>query len=399
VAALPRYVAGAALARTADAGAVVGLVLLATTGPAGPGAAGLLAACITAPHLAGPLVARWLDRSPDVRRLLALACLVYAVALAAGSTTVGRAPLAVSLALLVPAGLCGPVLTGGLSSHLPAVVRGDEVVRRRAQGWDAVTYGVAGSLGPAAVALVAATTSALPALVLLSAAALAAAVLVLSLPAPHREADLARGDAVRLRDAVRLVAAPGLRRAAGTSTAASLVMGAATVFAVGLAVGLGRPAAGGALLAALYGLGNLAGSFVVTAVPLRGDPDRDALRLGAVVALTFLACGLAPSYPLAVAAFVAGGLVNGPFFAATLAARTEYAPEGGRAQVFVTMAAAKVAAAAAGAAIAGAVGLGRAREGLVAGGLLVLVVTAALALDRRAHPPEPLTAGTTRVQA
>ena len=101
------------------------------------------------------------------------------------------------------------------------------------------------------------------------------------------------------------------------------------MFAVGLAVGLGRPAAAGALLAALYGLGNLAGSFLVTVVPLRGDPDRTVLRFSSVVALTFAACGLAPSYPLAVAAFVAGGLVNGPFFATTLAARTEYAPPGG----------------------------------------------------------------------
>jgi hypothetical protein len=350
---LGRYVAGAALARTADAGAVVGLVLLATGGPAGSGAAGLLAACITAPHLLGPVLARWLDRSTDVRRLLAVACLVYAAALAAGSTTLGRSPLAVSLALLVPAGLCGPVLTGGLSSHLPAVVPGDEAVRRRAQGWDAVTYGVAGTLGPSVVAVVAGATSALPALLLLSGAAVAAAGLVLSLPAPRADVIAEPVDALRLREAVRLVGTPGLRRAAGTSTVASLVAGAATLFAVGLAVGLGRSPASGALLAALYGLGNLAGSFLVTAVPLRGDPDRGVLGLSAAVALTFAACGLAPSYPVAVAAFAAGGLVNGPFFAATLAARTEYAPAGGRAQVFVTMAAAKVAASAAGAAIAG----------------------------------------------
>jgi MFS family permease len=118
------------------------------------------------------------------------------------------------------------------------------------------------------------------------------------------------------------------------------------------------------------------------------------LRLSALVALTFAACGVAPSYPLAAAAFIAGGLVNGPFFAATLAARTEYAPAGGRAQVFVTMAAAKVAASAAGAAIAGAVGLGRARVGLVAAAVVVLAVTAVLALDRRAHPPQPVTAAT-----
>jgi hypothetical protein len=67
--------------------------------------------------------------------------------------------------------------------------------------------------------------------------------------------------------------------------------------------------------------------------------------------------------------------------------------------VFVTMAAAKVAASAAGAAIAGGLGLARARQGLVAGGVLVLAVTAALALDRRAHPPEPLAAGTSAAQA
>jgi hypothetical protein len=390
VGALARYVAGAALARTADAGAVVGLVLLAGTGNSG--AAGLLAACITAPHLVGPVLARRLDRTADVRTLLAAACLVYAVALAAGSATVGRWPLAVSLALLVPAGLCGPVLTGGLSSHLPAVVPGNETVRRRAQGWDAVTYGVAGSLGPSVVALVAGAVAALPALLLLSAAAVTAAAFVLSLPAPRRDAAPETGDVLRLRDAVRLVATPGLRRAAGTSTVASLAAGAATLFAVGLAVDMGRPPASGALLAALYGLGNLGGSFLVTLVPLRGDPDRQVLRLSALVALTFAACGLAPSYPLAAAAFVAGGLVNGPFFAATLAARTEYAPAGGRAQVFVTMAAAKVAASAAGAAIAGAVGLGRARVGLVAAAVVVLVVTAVLALDRRAHAPQPSTA-------
>jgi hypothetical protein len=387
VAALVRYVAGAALARTADAGAVVGLVLLATTGPAGPAAAGLLAAAVTAPHLAGPVLARRLDGARDVRPLLALACACYAAALGAGSALVGRAPLALPVLLLVVAGACGPVLTGGLSSHVAAVVPAGGPLRR-AQGLDAVSYGVAGTAGPALVALVAATASPLVALLLLAVAAFAAAGLVLTLPAGRRDA--IDGEAApRLREVLRLVAGPGLRRAAVVSTVAAFVAGASTVLAVGLALGLGRPATTGALLAALYGLGNLAGALATTAMPVRGEPDRAVLWLAALVAGTFLACGLAPTYPAAAAAFVAGGVVNGPFFAATLAARTRYAPAAGRAQVFVTMAAAKVGASAAGAGLAGAIGLGRARAGLVVGGLLVGVVTGLLMLDRRTHPPTP----------
>ena len=166
------------------------------------------------------------------------------------------------------------------------------------------------------------------------------------------------------------------------------------MFAVGLAVGLGRSAAAGALLAALYGLGNLAGSFLVTVVPLCGDPDGTVLRFSSVVALTFAACDLAPSYPLA-GRVRRGGLVNGPFFATALAAWTEYAPPGGRAQVFVTMAAAKVAAAGRRSHRRGC-GPRPGPGGAGRGGLLALGVTGALALDRRAHPPQPVTAGTGR---
>ena len=383
---LARYVTGASLARTADAGAVVGLVLLATTGPAGAGAGGLLAAAVTAPHLAGPLLARRLDRARDARPLLASACAAYAVALAGAALLVGRAPLAVPVLVLVLAGLCGPVLTGGLSSRLPSVVPAGRPLAR-AQGLDAVSYGVAGTVGPALVALVAAAASPLAALLLVAAAAGAAAGLILTLPASPADRDGAP-PAPRLRQVIRLVAGRGLRRSAVSSTVASTVAGASTVLAVGLALQLGRPATAGAVLAAGYGLGNLAGALLATAVPVRGDPDAAAVLLAALAAVTFAASGAAPTYAVAVLAFVAGGVVNGPFFAATLAARTRYAPPEGRAQVFVTMSAAKVAAWAAGAAGAGALGLGRARAGLVGGGLLLGVVVAVLAVDRRAHPPD-----------
>ncbi|MEV0477038.1 hypothetical protein AB0I50_45520, partial [Streptomyces prunicolor] len=58
---LARYVVAAALARTADGGAVVAVVLLVTSSGGSGTLAGVLGACITAPHLLGPFVARPLD--------------------------------------------------------------------------------------------------------------------------------------------------------------------------------------------------------------------------------------------------------------------------------------------------------------------------------------------------
>ena len=57
---LARYVVAATLARSADGGAVVAIVLLVTTSGSPGWVAGLLGACITAPHLIGPNVARCL---------------------------------------------------------------------------------------------------------------------------------------------------------------------------------------------------------------------------------------------------------------------------------------------------------------------------------------------------
>src|SRR4051794_21654004 len=107
---LARYVAAATLARGADAGAIVGLVLLAVDLPHGGAASGLLPAALTAPHLLGPWVARRLSLRP--------AFAAYGLAIGAAAVAIGRAPLAVAVALVALAGACGPLLTGGLSSRL-----------------------------------------------------------------------------------------------------------------------------------------------------------------------------------------------------------------------------------------------------------------------------------------
>src|SRR4051812_8738485 len=382
--ALARYILAATLVRAADAAAAVGIVLLAASpaahvaGGARPG--GLLAAGLTAPHLLGPLVARRLDTARDPRVALAVAFAAYGAALAAAALLLGRAPVALPAVAVVAAGTCGPLLTGGLSSRLRGVAGRDA----RAEGWDAVTYGVAGSAGPAAVAAIAALTSPLTALLGLAASAVAGAALALTLP-PEPARDRPGGARpLTAGAALRAIATTGpLRRVAATTMLTAFGGGALSVVAVLLAAALGAGPGSGATLMAAYGLGNLAGSLLVTAVPQRGEPERRAVGWATVIAAGFALCALAPSYPLALVAFALAGAPNAPFITATLAARAEYAPPGARAQVFVSLAGAKVAMGAAGAALAGAAAGADPRALLVGAAAVALASPGGAALARR----------------
>jgi MFS family permease len=376
--AIARYLAAAVLARGADAGAVVGLVLLAAPRPHGAAIGGVLTAALTAPHLLGPLVAKRLDRARDGRRVLAASFAGYGAAIAVSALV----PLALAVVAVVAAGACGPLLTGGLSSRLAGITRKGAGGGGRAEGLDAVTYGVAGTAGPALVALLASATTPRTALLALAAAAVVAAGLVLGLPGQQgRPADRGGG-------ALRLLAASGPLRRVGVATMlTAFSTGGLSLLAVVLGRELSRDPAAGATLAAMFGAGNLAGSVLVTAFPLRGEPDRLTTRhvvsLGAALALA----AAAPSAPLALGAFALAGAANAPFFAATLAARARYAPPAARAQVFVSMAGLKVAMASAGAALTGAaIALGP-RSVLAAGAAIVFLAAAATALDRRLSGP------------
>src|SRR3954466_9752370 len=290
--ALPRYLLAAPLARGADGGAAVGLVLLATS-PAtglrhGAAAGGLLAAALTAPHLLGPLVARQLDRARDGRGVLATACVAYGFALGGAALLLGRVPLAFVAAGVVVTGLCGPLLTGGLSSRLAGIARDDG----RAGGWGAVTYGLAGTLGPAVVAALAAARTPLAAVLALAGASGAAAggpptppparggasaaAAGVTLALPRSPGAAAReGEAMTVRAALRLIAVSGpLRRVAVATAPPPASFGALSVIAVLLGEELGGRSGAGASLVAAFGLGNLAGSGLVTAFPLRGEPER-----------------------------------------------------------------------------------------------------------------------------
>jgi MFS family permease len=386
--ALARYTATAVLARGADGGGGLGLVLLVLSPPThiphpGP-VSGLLVAALSAPHLAGPLVARRLDTARDGRPVLATAFIAYGISLAIASVLLGRAPLVLAVLAIVAAGSCGPLLTGGLSSRLRDIAGPEPLRQRRAEGLDALTYGLGGTAGPAFVALLAAVWSPLVALLAMSGSAAAAGGLALSLPTSRRRPQDSAQESLSTRQALSVLWRTGpLRRVTLATMGTAFTGGGVGILAVHVGGQLSSWPDAGAALATAFGIGNLVGSLVITARPLRGDPERLTTAFVLLMGLAYAACAAAPTYLLALFTFGSVGALNAPFFAATLAARSAYSPAAARARVFVSSAGLKIAAAAVGTALTGALVGHGARPLLLAGGCVTALTAVACRVGRR----------------
>ncbi|WP_458106511.1 MFS transporter [Arthrobacter sp. R3-55] len=379
---LARYVLAATLARSGDGGAVVAIVLLATTSGSPGWVAGILGACITAPHLFGPLVARSLDTAKDGRTVIAWACVVHGATLAAAVLLFPVAPPVVPGVLLIASGLVGPLLTGGISSRLAAIAGPGRTSQRRAQGWDVATYGISGTIGPSLVAAVSAWVNPATAALMLAALTFVAAALIRLLPySPPGSiaAEVPRPG----RTLLIMVSSGPLRRTLYMTVIVALSVAALPITAVASTGDLGVAPAAAGILTAGYGLGGLLGSAGVMIRPLKTDADPLMTWLAAAVAVALCGAAVAGEFPLAVAAFACAGVLNSYFFASTLAARSEYAPTAARGQVFVWIGALKITAGSAGTALAGALIAPATQLPLfLASGLIALAVMTSL-LDRR----------------
>lgn len=380
--AFARYVLAATVARGADSAAAVAVVLMVLspqTSVSSPGpAAGMLSACLTAPHLVGPFLGRRLDLARNGWKVISAACLIYGTALAAAAFAIGPAPLWGPGLLLVIAGASGPLLTGGFSSRLPTLVRADQRDQRRAQGWDAATYGIGGTVGPAAAAAVSGATTPMTAVLAVAAAALLAAVLTMTLPQVSARRIEPEAPVPGPGQVLRLVASTGaLRRTVYVTMALAMPGAAIPIAAVGMAPRLEVGTADAALLTAAFGLGSLAGSMARMVVPLRGSAENAVIGYAAAAGAAVAVAALVPVFPCALVVFGVAGVLNSLFFTATLASRTEYAPDTARAQVFIWTAALKVTAAAVGSALAGSLISVDARLPLVAGGVLAVAAAGA----------------------
>ncbi len=140
------------------------------------------------------------------------------------------------------------MLTGGVSSRLPSIAGPSQTAQRRAQSWDVASYGLSGTLGPAAVATVAATLSPLVATLLLAAAAVLGAGGVLLLPSqtPPTNTDDVPSPA---RTLVLIGRIGALRRTLLLTVIVAFSVAVLPIHAVAVAPALGDPALAGALVA------------------------------------------------------------------------------------------------------------------------------------------------------
>ncbi len=136
---LGRYLAGALPARIADEGARVSLVLLALQERSSAALGGAMIAALLIPHVvAAPLVGVLVDRARRPGWVLASAVLLFAGSLLSTALLLGHAPLWLVFVLLLLGGCCGPAITGGLTSQLPALVGERALPRSRATVHDQV---------------------------------------------------------------------------------------------------------------------------------------------------------------------------------------------------------------------------------------------------------------------
>ncbi|WP_392431310.1 MFS transporter [Yersinia sp. HM-2024] len=351
---LVRYAFAAMLARIADGGGVLAVILLCQSSEQYSTVTGWMAACITLPHMLGPFIARSIDTARDGRRVIATACLVYAGITGLLTVTFGHIPLFLTASFLIAAGLCGPLLTGGISIFLPAIAGPDQKSQRRAQGLDVATYGFGGTLGPSAVAAISAWSSPSAAFYLLAACTVLAAFFIMRLPvSPATHTGKPAEVSGAIATIVLMIRDTRLRRTLYLTMAVAFAVAVLPVIAVNMADVFGVPAATAAFLTVAYGAGNLAGSLCLMIIPLRGEPDRLMMKTGGLIAAGLLSICLVNGFVSVFVFFFITGMLNSAFFAATLAARNEYSPQFCRGQVFVWVGAMKITAGSLGTAAAG----------------------------------------------
>jgi predicted MFS family arabinose efflux permease len=389
---LVRYTTAAALARVADEGSRVALLLLVLEDGRSATFGGLLIAALMVPHVvAAPVVGALADRIRRRRPLYVAGLLGYGASLIGSALCAGPAPVA-AFAFALLAGCCAPLLIGGLTSLLGELV--PEKTLQRAFGLDATSYSVAGIAGPAVAAVVAAAAGGIWSVVVLAIACALSAVLMATLPIPDhtpRHERQATGGGGALTAMWRR---PTLGAVTAGTTISQFGQGALPIITALLAFQLGDTALTGVALSVMAA-GNLVSSLAYARFPIRRwRPESVVLVTLSLLAVPFALLPLVPGRWPTLILFAAAGMLDGPLFASLLIVRDREAPPEVRTQVFTVGAGLKVTAAAGGAALAGtATGLGAGVLLLAVAGSQLAAAGATAAFLRRRAPAVSRVAG------
>ena len=330
---MPHYLSAAVLARIADEGARVSLVLLALDRAGSAAIGGTMVAALLVPHVvAAPLVGVLVDRARQPRWVLAAAMLIFAGSLFSAAALIGDAPLWLIYVLLLVGGCCGPALTGGLTSQLPALVGKGKTPR--AFGLDSLFYNVASMVGPAVAGVTAAAISPAAAQYVLAASAAAGALGVASLPLPTRTHPSSSTRVDLLSGVREIVRRPTLRTVTLTSSLGQIGPGGLAVVAAVLATSQHKPAGSGLLLTAVA-VGAFIGSLLWTWRPIAVDHAPLVTAISMIgIGVPIAIAAAAPSLEATAVLFGLSGVFIGPFGSALFLSRTQYAGPAVRTQVF-----------------------------------------------------------------
>ncbi|WP_104401145.1 MFS transporter [Vibrio penaeicida] len=343
----------ASFARTATGAATVGILVLAAENGINGQQIGILAACLTAPHLLGPIWGRFLDTVTDSRKLIAFAACCYSAFLLLAALLFPTLPYSALVAILVVCGGSAPFLMGGISGQLNHLFKANQQLRRKAQGWDVACYAIGTTIGPMLVAFLTKNFNAQVAVATIAVLPLITAFLVMKLPKHENKASNKQAVPSVAVVAKQILRNGALSRTLYLTMATSFSLAALPICAIFLVSDWQQDAASAATLVSGYGIGNLLGSIFLIRWPNQkeADPSMTISSLGVAAGILFIVT--ATSYSFGLGAFLVCGIANAFFFAATLTARTEYAPPQSTSQVFMWIAAMKIGAVSVGSYLAG----------------------------------------------
>ncbi len=345
------YFLTAVMARLANEGLKLALILTAAATPAGLQLGGLLVAAFLIPSIvAAPFVGRLADLSSNPTRLYSIAFLFHGSMIVLCGISIGRVPSIISILIAVAGGSMGPLLLGGLSSLVGSIV--PKALLPRAYAMDVVTYNVSAILAPAIVAAVAGLLTPFISLILLAALMFLASGNVLRLPveSSRERAVIAAPSPV---DGFKALASiPPLRSTVVATSLASVTMGIMPVAATMLAQQTYDVNAG--VLLSTMAAGALIGSLTYAARPFGTERPHVMLPFVTMAGAVPLAI-LIPveSTWLALALFLGSGLFRGPEGTAQFSVRDRFSPSNVRTQVFTLSTSLKTTFSALGAALAG----------------------------------------------
>ncbi len=345
------YFITAVMARMANEGLRLALILAAAATPAGIQLGGLLVAAFLIPSIiSAPFVGRMADTSANPTRLYSMAFAFNGIMIALCGLFLEVLPAPVILLMAAIGGSVGPLLQGGLSALVGSIV--PKPLMARAYAMDVVTYNVSAILAPAVVAAIAGWITPLVSLLVLASLMILASINVLRLKIYRNEnraviaapspVDGFKALAVITPLRSTVVATSMAATATGILPVAATLL-AGTVFSVNAGVMLSTMA-----------VGALIGSLTYASRPFGTERPHVMLPFVTIAtAVPIALLTLVTNTPVALLLFAFAGMLGGPQGTAQFTVRDRFSPQNVRTQVFTLSTSLKTTFSALGAALAG----------------------------------------------